>query len=99
MNEHTPGPFRVSHAMAHVGFPLSIMAGGSRELPGRRIALVANTTHGIRPTNEALANAELLAAAPDLLALAERILDELIEGKITEETAFELGRVIRKAKG
>jgi hypothetical protein len=65
MSEHTPGPWRVlNHASGHVGF-IAVVA-------GERTHICDVFPYGTRAStaglDEHLANARLIAAAPDLLA-------------------------------
>ena len=65
MTEHTPGSWSIGYGHADY---LVVEAGINEE-----IAAIELEEHGAEPTPEQLANANLLAAAPDLLAACEAV--------------------------
>jgi hypothetical protein len=71
--QHTAGPWRV--AVSADGFPHSIDA--KDPIPGRQqnieVAAVFGETHDREASPMALANARLIASAPDLLAVLQEL--------------------------
>ena len=65
MGEHTPGPWSIGYGDADF---LVIEAGIDEE-----VACIEMEDHGACPTAEQSANALLIAAAPDLLAVLESL--------------------------
>jgi hypothetical protein len=89
--QHTPGPWYTSPDAVpdwHVQVTVS------SEATGERVATVFQTE----------ANAQLIAAAPDLLAICKRVLDEVAWSTVRTATGFDrpedlLSEVIAKATG
>jgi hypothetical protein len=99
MNKHTPGPWQLARFNPErATVEVETVARGD-ELPdqGCFIALVGAYGAGIEDAPEA----RLIAAAPDLLAALEYILDWSPDGsKWSGETARDMGRAaIAKARG
>jgi hypothetical protein len=97
MNKHTPGPWQLARFNANrATVEVETVARGD-ELPdqGYFIALVGSYAAEPGP------DARLIAAAPDLLAALEYILDWSPDGsKWSGETARDMGRAaIAKARG
>ena len=73
MNGHTPGPWKVHSASSRVGKNFALLA---KKTYGWVNVLHGNDRHGPdtrATTEEAEANARLIAAAPDLLSVCQRI--------------------------
>ena len=64
---HTPGPWRT-----RISHPRTVMAGGDRPGPG---VVVVATAHDF-DRNQAIANACLIAAAPELLAVLKELMGD-----------------------
>ena len=74
MSGHTPGPWRVE--LDDRGYVANIGTRGLDNKPGAVGSRLFRRDAFMTPSSpEALANARLIAAAPDLLATLERILD------------------------
>lgn len=74
-------------------------AGVIRYADGRHVAIIGDPEVG--PTEEDLANGRVMAAAPDLLAAAEAILDgyRSSKGEVYGEDLHRLEAAVAKAKG
>lgn len=89
ISDHTPGPW-------HVDGPNAGLGAGIRDARERRIAHTAESyTNNRDPilTDEAQANARLIASAPDLLAENETLKKQLVELRnyiVTLERTFGL---------
>ena len=93
MTKHTPGPWRVKHK-AKLGWA------GVLTQEGDIIADIVVDGQDFRDPEQALDDARLIAAAPDLLAALERL--ERLSGSamMTDDPAREWARAaIAKAKG
>lgn len=92
MKKHTPGPWKiVEMSPPFVEYPgYAIKRDDDVQFP---VAFVAKTRGGLRPPT--LANAALIACAPELLAECE-ILVQVVEKKV--ETSTELDAIVSYAK-
>lgn len=70
MTTHTPGPWTVAKYRPNSGQPFIVVVDAPSPSSGRPIAVVQGTP-------EAANNADLIAAAPDLLAASERAMRAL----------------------
>lgn len=90
--QHTPGPWRVGDAGYTVFGP-----------PNGKLspAIIANVGRGSFPNARTIANARLIAAAPDLLAWLERVIDCHVPGINPLSDAAILGarEIVAKVKG
>ncbi|GFM89400.1 hypothetical protein PSCICO_47990 [Pseudomonas cichorii] len=91
MTKHTPGPWAVDESR-HEGAI-------NRKDPFRHIGMVSQFLHDASSRAENEANAKLIAAAPDLLSIAERVLAKLDHPVccVTSSDAEELRAAIAKA--
>ena len=93
--KHTPGPWKLK---ADLGIPLQIMGAPTKQNPRYNPVTRCGTTF-IAPTSaEAMANARLIAAAPDLLA-ALKWLDNWLGHKPMPECSNRIAAAIAKATG
>ncbi len=92
MNTHTPGPWTVRHL---TGFPLMIATQPDADGFGEPIA---DTSRHMLPA-EALANARLIAAAPDLLEALKWALEHAEWSNDTETGTDPIRAAIAKAEG
>ncbi len=97
MSTHTPGPWIVRHL---TGFPLMIATQPDADGFGEPIA---DTSRHMLPA-EALANARLIAAAPDLLAACKRMSEALKNAPHATQNAYQgiwtdIDNAIAKAEG
>ena len=92
MSAHTPGPWSVFTDNREDMGGLVYVAGYNIIAPGQTIV----GEEGICSSRNGKANAHLIAAAPDLLAICERIHDELT---LRSELHEQLSAAIAKAKG
>lgn len=93
--KHTPGPWRITD---HAESAVFVYAGDNQYL--NHVARVHNTP--TKATRQA--NARLIAAAPDMLAMLKQLRDLLqnetgLDTRIWEDTAQELLDVISQAEG
>lgn len=106
MSKHTPGPWSVhrdfknyvvpaDHASRRVGFAVD----ETKDLAefAQQVCEINLLTRR-RPASESIANAHLIAAAPELLEMAEFLAEALEEGH-WQETKEQLRELISKAKG
>lgn len=91
MSKHTPGPWRIENDA-----PSYCINAGER----RHVAMVSCYTDGTpgNSSSENLANARLIAAAPDLLAAAKLALDDCCD-LIQTGAGNALEAAIAKAEG
>lgn len=94
MSEHTPGPWLVrSKRIAGLeGLPAAVTQGTA---PYTAVCQFNWVMYQRRTTEEYEANARLIAAAPDLLALLEEAYDALPHGDLATRIAV----LLAKAKG
>jgi hypothetical protein len=73
MSGHTPGPWQVIYS--RTGYPYQICATDEtlRKMPGRIYDVTRWAAIGLPSSEEGLANARLMAAAPQMLAALERV--------------------------
>lgn len=100
MTAHTPGPWFVFEGRPCVGGP----SGPIDADPAQKTAGIAMCGMRLRTEDEAMANARLIAAAPELLAELEKIVEdarrvECFRNKTVQAIANRAKLVIAKAKG
>lgn len=98
--KHTPGPWEAREVRTQVGRAFRIGAGEMLEA-GKGCCIIYDDYCG-NPDNERKANARLIAAAPDLLEIAQEILDRgYVSESIPEERADHLAlrAAIARARG
>lgn len=96
-NKHTPGPWRTeSLPVDKRHFHVAILASNSSAHP-----LIAHTQHGRGHVKyeEAVANAQLMAAAPDLLKVLETIANSTYGHAMLPTFRIMMSTAIAKAKG
>ena len=106
MNRHTPGPWSYEEDGGGSCFAFEVRQPRTEGGP-RGIALVyGNASDDGAPTLEDTENARLMAAAPDLLAACEAVLNYLEDGTPTDERSdaensaiIQLAHAIRAAGG
>lgn len=83
MNKFSIAPWKLSHSHSHEYVRYI------RDAQGEHIAHVCDLDDGVANnyTDQAIANARLMAAAPDLLAALRDLLDEADLGEVDEYTA------------
>lgn len=83
MNKFSIAPWKLSHSHSHEYVRYI------RDAQGEHIAHVCDLDDGVANDylHEAIANARLMAAAPDLLAALRDLLDEADLGEVDEYTA------------
>lgn len=91
-NGHTPGPWEVCEEDGRPGVPTSIFAPGTEQILFRS---------SDRKSAEALADARLIAAAPEMLEALRGLLEAWEVGSISRMTEAELfaRTIIAKATG
>lgn len=103
--KHTPGPWEVficDDGSEHTGWPISIHQAGTDKTVVRTGGQWPYTWDEAISKNEAVANANLIAAAPELLEALEVTMDlAWRDHKTPEEQAFleKVDKLIIKAKG
>lgn len=97
MSKHTPGPWSLFDDGSEVHDRIVGPVVGVKGMT----ATVARAAFGIRPNQEVAANARLIAAAPDLLAACESVIDGLASMGCDwgDEQHAIVSAAIRKAKG
>ena len=83
MNKFSIAPWKLSHSHSHEYIRYI------RDAQGHHIAHVCDIDDGVANdyTDQAIANARLMSAAPDLLAALRDLLDEADLGEVDEYTA------------
>ncbi len=89
---HTPGPWKVLHHTApqHDG-DRAVYAPGNK--------LICEMNGGPNDDSETLANARLIASAPDLLDSLRDILEMVTDNRLHGEEVYRAANAIRKAEG
>ena len=95
MSKHTPGPWRVTEAHGQT----QVVA--VNRYPGKVTTGIADIFDAIDGTKEWAANARLIAAAPDMLAVLEAVFEELTDHPEDFEDWLraEIPAAIQKARG
>ena len=92
--QHTPGPWWVR---TDAGIPLQIMGSATEKDPQYNPVTRRGTTFIAPASDEAMANARLIAAAPELLDALQNLEND--DGKIPEHAWKLVQDAIAKAKG
>lgn len=116
MAEHTPGPWTAeieAHSASSARFAANVYTGNPYLGTYRSVARVCEPEHGYDGDEQAraIADAHLMAAAPEMLACLESVYEDLVDyGKRLSEAystgsiallscADQVHRTIQKAKG
>lgn len=99
MSAHTPGPWKALDLDSRTDIDRTIEARTSVHNNPRSIARVYGQGALARPDPVSLANARLIAAAPDLLAALEDLLTARLEDRDTANHYSRAWDAVDKAKG
>lgn len=95
MTSHTPGPWKLLHKTAH-------QHDGDRAIYGPDNKLICEMNGGPNDNSEILANARLIASAPELLLIAKAYINLLRTMADTDglvETFHHIKNLIEKVEG
>jgi hypothetical protein len=95
--KHTPGPWRFVPRTRSGDYPQAIIETGAKVVLDEGRGSQAIISLGFSDRDEA--NARLIAAAPDLLAVCEEIANDSGVDLVTSERRIRLYAAIAKAKG
>lgn len=84
MAEHTPGPWR----QARVSSSYVVLDNGNRPT-----IIIARAMHQQIPANEVMANAALIAQAPDLLEQRDELLEACLRARLAIHDVLECGAI------
>lgn len=91
MNNHTPGPWKIAHERSD---DEEVSPWGCVEVADKRWITIEG-----RSGDEALANAQLISAAPELLAACEEVLEQCSHDFHFNELYEQAQAAIAKAEG
>lgn len=92
MSKHTPGPWRIG-----TPGPNGCYTVGTER--GLMTAMVAHSINEPDQKEQAIADAALISAAPELLEALEYVMDRLVDKHETDEAAVQARAAIVKARG
>lgn len=97
--KHTPGPWLVRYNSVTTALNLKIVDAEEQPVCEFADPLYANERNGIKSERESIANANLIAAAPELLATLQALVAHGVCRILSSEDAHQLEQLIAKAKG